>query len=353
MFVTSAWIAPVASGVDAFFREAVLNRVPTPPPATHRERVSLLHEAIEQTVEPWMFVDRERFFPLHPMTSLESRAGRSLVEGAVRELRWRSSFEPLFVENGELFRGLRRNARARARLIQRDPRAPRTTLILIHGFMGGVPDVEERLFPVRELFTRGYDLAIPTLPGHAGRKDGGRFARPRWPGKSPRFTIDGYRQAVCDLRSLVHHLRAEGAPSVGVIGMSLGGYTTALLATVERELRVAIPFIPLASVAQYMFDNGQLGGSTDEQLELRDLVDALFSPVSPTARPVLVPRQGRKVVAGRVDRITPLSHASRIARHFGVEVDTFEGGHLLQLGKTDALLSALARSRASFDARCA
>jgi pimeloyl-ACP methyl ester carboxylesterase len=351
MIVNSAWFSPVASGVDAFFREAILNRAPKAPPASHAERVRLLHEAIEQTVEPWMFDDRERFFPLCAIESPHERAGSSLVPGVVTELRWKSAFEPLFEENGELFARLRRNARARARLVQHDPRAPRPTLILIHGFMGGVPDMEERLFPARELFFAGFDLVIPTLPGHGGRKDGTRFARPRWPAKGPRFTIDGYRQAICDLRALVRWLRDRGAPSVGAIGMSLGGYTSALLATVEPELRVAIPFIPLASVAQYMFDNGQLAGSTDEQLELRELVEALFAPVSPTARPVLVPRPGRKVVAGKVDRITPLSHATRIARHFGVEVETFDGGHLLQWGKTEALLSALSRSRASLEAR--
>jgi pimeloyl-ACP methyl ester carboxylesterase len=347
MSLTSAWLSPVASGVDTFFREAVLNRAPKPPPARHAERVALLHEAIESTVEPWMFADRDRFFPLSPIVAMNQRAGRSLVPGVVTELRWKSAFEPIFEENEALFARLRRNERARARLVQHDPNAPRPTLLLIHGFMGGVPDVEERLFPVRELFEAGFDLAIPTLPGHAGRKDGGRFERPRWPAKSPRFTIDGYRQAVADLRALIHHLRDRGAPSVGVIGMSLGGYTSALLATIEPELRVSIPFIPLASIAQYMFDNRQLAGSREEQSELRELVETLFSPVSPMARPVLVPSPGRKVIAGRVDRITPLSHASRIARHFGVEVDVFEGGHLIQWGKTQALLSALSRSRGS------
>ena len=341
------WISNVASGVDTFFREAILNRAPKAPPGTHRERVALLNEAIGATVEPWMFDDRERFFPRAPAISIEAREGRSTVPGVVTELRWKSAFEPVFEENAALFARLTRNERARARLIVKDPASPRPTLLLIHGFMGGVPDMEERLFPVRALFEAGFDLVLPTLPGHGGRKDGARFDRPRWPAKGPRFTIDGYRQAVGDLRALVHHLRDRGAPAVGVVGMSLGGFTAALLATVEPELRAAIPFIPLASIAQYMFDNRQLEGSPEEQRELRELVEALFSPVSPMARPVLVPSPGRKVIAGRVDRITPLSHASRIARHFGVEVDVFEGGHLLQFGKTETLLAALSRSRAS------
>lgn len=351
MALPRMWLSPLASGVDVFFRDTILNRARRPERVAHADRKKALLEAIDATVESWMFDDRERFFPLRPVVSPERRRGRSIVPGEVLELRWKSEFEPIYEENRALFAKLERNARARARLIRRDPEHPRPTLLLVHGFMGGMPDLEERLFPVRELFAAGYDLAIATLPGHGGRKDGGRFDRPRWPAHGPRFTIDGYRQAISDLRALVHHLRDEGAPAVGALGMSLGGYTSALLATVEPRLDAVIPFVPLASMAQYMFENGQLPGTREEQLELRELVDVLFSPASPTARPVLVPHAGRKVVAGKVDRITPVSHASRLARHFGVAVETFEGGHLLQWGKTAALLSAIERSRASFAAR--
>jgi esterase/lipase len=37
-----------------------------------------------------------------------------------------------------------------------------------------------------------------------------------------------------DIRRILHWIRAQGAPSVGVHGVSLGGYQTALLAALER-----------------------------------------------------------------------------------------------------------------------
>src|SRR5258708_6261513 len=86
------------------------------------------------------------------------------------------------------------------------------------------------------------------------------FSRPPpFPGNDPRFGNEGFRQAVADLRVLMTLLRERGAPSVGIMGMSLGGYASALLATVQRDLAFAVPMIPLASLANAARDQGRLG----------------------------------------------------------------------------------------------
>src|SRR5688572_31881455 len=48
-----------------------------------------------------------------------------------------------------------------------------------------------------------------------------------------------------------------------------------------------------------------------------------YRVVSPLTRPVLVPRSGRLIVAGRADAITPLDHARMIAQHFQAPLETF------------------------------
>jgi len=45
----------------------------------------------------------------------------------------------------------------------------------------------------------------------------------------------------------MRHLRAAGTGPVGAFGMSLGGYTVALLASVEPQLAFAVPMIPIVS----------------------------------------------------------------------------------------------------------
>jgi predicted alpha/beta hydrolase family esterase len=42
------------------------------------------------------------------------------------------------------------------------------------------------------------------------------------------------------------------------------------------------------------------------------------------------------VVAGLNDRITPIAHAERLARHFDAPLVRFAGGHLLQFGRKEA-----------------
>jgi predicted alpha/beta hydrolase family esterase len=42
------------------------------------------------------------------------------------------------------------------------------------------------------------------------------------------------------------------------------------------------------------------------------------------------------VVAAESDQITPISHAERLAQHFGASLVRFGGGHLLQFGRGEA-----------------
>jgi predicted alpha/beta hydrolase family esterase len=66
------------------------------------------------------------------------------------------------------------------------------------------------------------------------------------------------------------------------------------------------------------------------------LVDA-FAVHCPTTRPARVPRDRLYVIAGKGDRITPPDHAEALARHWGTEVLWFQGGHLAQVGRGDAV----------------
>ena len=43
------------------------------------------------------------------------------------------------------------------------------------------------------------------------------------------------------------------------------------------------------------------------------------------------------MIAGRGDRITPPEQAEALAAHWGVPIAWFDGGHLAQVGRGDAL----------------
>jgi pimeloyl-ACP methyl ester carboxylesterase len=156
-----------------------------------------------------------------------------------------------------------------------------------------------------------------------------------WCCRSTRYAHAGFRQAIADLRVLIDLLRDRGAPSVGVMGMSLGGYTTALLGTLEPNLSFAVPVIPLASIADFARDQGRLGTGESATIQHRALEQANWV-VSPFARKSLLSPERVLVVGARADRITPLAHAERIATHFDAPLVCLTGGHLMQLWRRDA-----------------
>jgi pimeloyl-ACP methyl ester carboxylesterase len=119
------------------------------------------------------------------------------------------------------------------------------------------------------------------------------------------------------------------------MGMSLGGYLTALMATLDQDLSFAVPIIPLASFADFARDQQRFGDG-DRAAEQYRAYDGAMRVVSPLARPGLVPPERVLILAAAHDRITPKAHADRLASHFGAPLIVFPGGHLLQFGRGDA-----------------
>jgi len=252
---------------------------------------------------------------------------------AVYDAHWPSPFEPYLAEVATKYLSRIENRTARARLFLGDA-AQRPAVIALHGYMGGQWMLEEAQWPIAWLQKRGLDVALPVLPFHALRS-GPRRGAPPFPSADPRLTNEGFRQAVADIVSLARWLRARGAPHVGVMGMSLGGYTSSLIATVSRDIDFVMPMIPLASIADFAREQGRLGVGEQADAQHAALERANWV-VSPLARPLALPASRALVVAAEHDRITPSAHAQRIAMHFGCELVTIPGGHLVQIGRSEA-----------------
>ena len=181
-------------------------------------------------------------------------------------------------------------------------------------------------------------MLLFVLPFHGPRGSG---RRPLFPGSDPRITVEGFRQAIFDLDSLVGFLRASGAPHVGAMGMSLGGYTTALAATTLPDLDFAAPFVPLASLADFARDDDRLVGTDEDRDEQHRLLENAYAVVSPLARSARTPRERILVLGSLRDGITPIIHAERLSAHFGAKLVRMPGGHLVQVGRSDAFRELL------------
>jgi dienelactone hydrolase len=304
---------------------------------SHDDRLQLLAAVENVYGAPELITNRELFFPPPPPAQAAERYVRAIPDlgtrGEVVDLSWASAFTPFDARAGERHLAQVPNRTAHAR-IHGARGSGRPAVIVVHGYMGGNYAIEERAWPVRWLLRWGLDVALFVLPFHGVRATPGSGA-PAFPGGDPRRTNEGFRQVVTDLRSLAGVLRERGASSVGVMGMSLGGYSTALMATLEPSLSFAVPLIPLASVADFARKQGRLGTGANAELQHAALERA-NAVVSPLARPCVVPRDRVLVVAAEDDQVTPIAQGERLAAHLGAPLLRVTGGHLLQTWRSEA-----------------
>lgn len=345
-------LARAAAGLDRAVTLAV--RVATPD-LEHEPSLGTGHEARVQSLRNIVArthtLDLTSFYPEPRAIEPILRERRAFGGGLSRfDLVWESITDTFLPELNDTYRLTAQNHIAHARLITREE--PRPVAILVHGYLMGQLSVEERIWPLHVLDALGFDSVLALLPFHGRRAHPDRAGRPEFPGRDPRFAAEGFRQAVTDLRELRGFLRRRGHPSVGLLGMSLGGYTASLATTVDASFDFLVPIVPLASLADFAREHGDLPDAPEPRAVEYDLLDRVYEHVSPLHREPLIARERVLVIGAKADRITPFSHARRLAAHFHAPLAAWHGGHLWQLGRGRAFerVAELLRALPNLDA---
>jgi hypothetical protein len=248
-----------------------------------------------------------------------------------RHLRFESGYEPHAGEPGRArWLGYAANRSAHVRLLKHPGRA-RPWLVCIPGYRMGHALVDFAGFRVRWLHrTLGLNVAIPVMPLHGPRRVGRRGGDGFFTGDFI-DTIHAQAQSIWDVRRLVGWLRAQGAPAVGVYGLSLGGYTAALLASLERELDCAVVGIPTTDFMRLL--RAHLPGFV-ERAALRvglsfSEIERLLRVISPLALAPQIARERRFVFAGLADQLAAPHHAHDLWHHWEKpRVAWYHGSHI-------------------------
>jgi hypothetical protein len=229
----------------------------------------------------------------------------------------------------------------------RHPGPPRPWIVCLPGYRMGAPLVDFAGFRAGHLHRRlGLNVAVPVMPFHGprgvGRRGGDGFL-------SGDFldTIHAQTQAVWDARRLIRWLRSEGAPAVGIYGLSLGGYTTALLAALEPDLACVIAGIPAIDFLDLVLTN-----TSPALVALADRVGFPLEPIrtalrviSPLAMPRRVPHERCFIFAGAADTLAQPHQAAWLWEHWErPRMCWYPGGHvsyLLEPTVTELLDEAL------------
>jgi hypothetical protein len=202
-------------------------------------------------------------------------------------------------------------------LVMRHKGAPRPWLMNIHGFSMGKPSDLVAFRSLHVFRDIGFNVIHPVLPLHGprriGRRSGDGFATFDYLNN-----VHGAAQAIWEIRRCLRWMRDQGAPSIHVHGVSLGGFMAALLAGLEPGIDTVIAGIPTADLAWVMrhYVPSQHEAELDRLGLLGENADIVHSVISPLALECLVPRDRRFIYSGVGDRMATPQQAHVLWKHW-------------------------------------
>ena len=283
----------------------------------------------------WL-VDPAGFHRDPPRQTLANESEASAYSGTQRldytELRFESEYTPPDGFPGsERWRTFEQNRTAWAQILEHPGSEPRPWVVCIHGFGMGTPFSNFPAFAAQRLYEDlGLNLAFPTLPLHGPRGTGGISGSDIL---SVNFLnmVNVFAQGVWDVRRLLRWIRERGGEQVGLYGVSLGGYTAALVSGFEPDLECVIAGVPPTDFPNVARDNEPwIMSSMESELQADwQLVRELSYVVSPLAFDPLTPLERRFIYAGIADRVVRPDQARALWRHWQrPEIHWFPGGHV-------------------------
>jgi hypothetical protein len=275
--------------------------------------------------------DRYHVDPPAPTGTMVTR--QRALNVAYEHLTFPSGYEPHPGEPGrERWLSYEANRTAHAWVLRhRQPGRP--WLVCIHGWGMGSPLMDLRAFRARRLRNElGLNVVVPVLPLHGPRQQPDAHAGDGFMSIDLIDAVHGFAQAARDVRSVIRWIRHhDPTAKVGMYGLSLGGYTAALTASLEDDLACVIAGIPAVdlvdlyrrhsptSVRRRATGCGALGPKAT----------AVHGVVSPLVLEPKPPRERRYLFAGTGDRMSTAGQARRLWEHWErPRMAWYPGGHV-------------------------
>lgn len=270
--------------------------------------------------------------PVEEWTSAEAATWIGPRRRSYEHLRWLSGYAPHPGEPGRDHWLSRESNRLFHATVLEHPGEPRPWLVCVHGFGMGSPLVNFTGFAARYLHEElGLNLIFPCLPLH-GERSGARVSGAELLETDFVNVVHTFAQAVWDLRRTLSWLRTRQPRGVGLYGISLGGYLSALTSALEDDIDCVIASIPMVDFTTAAQDNEPwIFRRYEREFEIDyDVVRAITRVVSPLSLESRVPRERRFICAGTADRVVRPNHARALWRHWErPEIHWFPGGHVL------------------------
>jgi pimeloyl-ACP methyl ester carboxylesterase len=291
--------------------------------------------------------DAAKSFPAPSETPrVSSRPASPLAEwvarGTVDNIAFRSSFTTVNPAMRKQWSGLKANNIVRAQHWRHED-GPRPTLCVIHGFMGSSYLANGRFFSLPWYYRAGYDVLLYTLPFHSKRAERlSPFSGYGYFASGLSGFAEAMAQAVHDFRSVVDYLEHTGVDRIALTGLSLGGYTTALMAAVEDRLQAVIPNCPVVMPGKLFRDWFPANQLVRLGLQLssisKDAFDAGLAFHCPLNYAPVIAKDRRLIITGLGDRMAPPDQAVMLWEHWDrCGLRWFPGSHVIHVSQLDYL----------------
>lgn len=277
--------------------------------------------------EGWL-ADPARFFAKPPaLTDVTVRSVHAMGRSYER-VAFESGYTPRVGEPGRhRWMSYAANNREFALLLRYSEDRP--WLVCVHGAEMGRAALDLALFRAWHLHDDlGLNVILPVLPMHGPRSRG----LPKgavFPGEDVMDNVHATAQAVWDIRRLLTWIRMQQPnSSIGLYSISLGGYVSSLVASLEDDLTCAILGVPVADLVVLLGRHAGLSAD-DPRRRIVSLTAPIGHMLSPLSLQPRVPMRGRFVYAGIADQLVhPREQVLRLWEHWGKpQIVWYRGGH--------------------------
>lgn len=289
--------------------------------------------------------------PLPAFTVTEAARPKGVAGGCFEMIQWTSNYQAANHDSHD-------NNDVAVAWSWRHGDRPRPTIVLVHGFLAPTWELNEFYLGSRFLYGLGCDVVLKTLPHHGPRS---RSAKDVSGMDFVSTGIDALNHAMVqstyDIRTLLDILQQRGVESFGLTGVSLGGYTSALMAGLEPRFQFVMPLVPLVSLPDAMMEWKPLDTVIKTVMRwygvsMQD-VRATMAFHSPLSRPALLPPERLLIIGGMGDRLATPRHAETLQQHWGdCGLHWYAGAHALprQQNKTNQVKQAFLQRIGFLDA---
>jgi len=281
----------------------------------------------------------EDFFrPPERVPQMQISAPYPLSRGEVVDLAFPTDYQPNYQPFAAEFQRCCENKTAYLRC-WRHPRGESLgTLIAIHGWMMGDSRLSAVTLVPGYFYRLGLDVLVYELPYHGRRIPSCQQQASLFPSLNFARTNEGFGQAISELRSIAKWLEQENGKPVGVMGLSLGGYTAALWASLD-QLAFSILISPLVSMSEIAEVLLSVHNHVPLDLDAETLrclspesLSEVYAVHCPLSYAPKVELKRRMILAGVGDDIVPRTQPEEIWRHWQKpRIEWLSGGHLGQV----------------------